>query len=245
MATVSCPSCGRALEVEDAYRDWTVRCPHCEHEFVPAEVAPADGGMAMDSLEDRPRRRRRRDDEYDDDDDRPRRRRRRREDDSDDYDDDYERPRRRRRYSRAEAEQIVAAPAMWLEICGWGGALLTVGACLIMVAVGMELMNNPPAGANRNNEPGEFWLFMSCCMGILGLPYSVAMAIGARKMRTLSSRAWAMTASILGIAAFVIWGVCGMIQAGIGIWALVAMSNPAVQDAFNNSAHSSRNDWDD
>src|SRR5262245_35916493 len=99
MATVSCPACGRALEVDDEYRDWTVRCPHCDHEFVPSEVAP---GLTMERAPE-PRRERRYDEEddyerpsrrryeedYDEDDDRPRRRRRRRRDD--DYDDEYTR----------------------------------------------------------------------------------------------------------------------------------------------------------
>ena len=43
MATVKCPACDRSVEVEDDYRDWTVRCPHCEGEFVPSEVVKATG----------------------------------------------------------------------------------------------------------------------------------------------------------------------------------------------------------
>ena len=42
MAAVKCPSCNRQLEVEAEYRDWTVRCPHCEHEFVPNDVREAE-----------------------------------------------------------------------------------------------------------------------------------------------------------------------------------------------------------
>jgi uncharacterized membrane protein YhaH (DUF805 family) len=39
MATFPCPSCAKPLDAEPAYRDWTVRCPHCATEFVPEEVA--------------------------------------------------------------------------------------------------------------------------------------------------------------------------------------------------------------
>src|SRR5438128_256749 len=101
MATVSCPSCGRALEVDDTYRDWTVRCPHCSAEFGPAEVpqpeAPARRRRDEDHEDDRPRRR---DEEYEDDYDRPSRRRR------DDYEDDYE----DEAHTRHTAMTIVSGP---------------------------------------------------------------------------------------------------------------------------------------
>lgn len=37
MSTVYCPACEEELELDDAYRDWTVRCPHCGREFVPGD----------------------------------------------------------------------------------------------------------------------------------------------------------------------------------------------------------------
>ncbi|HJZ55052.1 MAG TPA: hypothetical protein VKE74_08835 [Gemmataceae bacterium] len=37
---VDCPACGDGLEVAEEYRDWTVRCPSCRHEFVAAGPAP-------------------------------------------------------------------------------------------------------------------------------------------------------------------------------------------------------------
>ena len=64
--SVSCPECGTTLEVDDEYRTWKVRCPHCRHEFYP----PDAGGRPGEDDEPRPRRRRRRD--YDDEDDDPR-----------------------------------------------------------------------------------------------------------------------------------------------------------------------------
>jgi hypothetical protein len=233
MATVSCPSCGRALEVEDEYRDWTVRCPHCEHEFVPSEVAST--GL-MDDEPAPSRRRRRRDDDYEDDyeEDRPRRRRRQR------YDDDYDRD------TRDEAATLVAAPSMWLEICGWGGALVSIGGAILLIALGAELINNPPRNRNANDDPGEMFVVMGFCLGILGLPYSMAMAIGARKMRNLTGRGWAMTAAILGVASIALFGLLGIIQTAIGIWALVALNNPIVIQAFNdNDRYRSRRSWDD
>ena len=37
--TLTCPSCGTELDLDEQHRGWTVRCPDCRHEFV-ATVAP-------------------------------------------------------------------------------------------------------------------------------------------------------------------------------------------------------------
>ena len=39
--TAHCPSCGEPLDVDDEYRGWMVRCPHCRHEFYPDAPAAA------------------------------------------------------------------------------------------------------------------------------------------------------------------------------------------------------------
>ena len=38
---ITCPSCGSTLDLDEEYRDWTVRCPDCRHEFVPVVPPPA------------------------------------------------------------------------------------------------------------------------------------------------------------------------------------------------------------
>ena len=128
MATATCPACGRALEVEDAYRDWTVRCPHCGGEFVPAAAA-----AAAPPADERPRRRRPRDD-----------------DDDDDYDDEYD-DRGDREAARAEARHVVAAPATWLEVCGWLSALAALGLTALFWVLAAGVANNPQA--NPNDDP--------------------------------------------------------------------------------------------
>jgi hypothetical protein len=205
------------LEVEESYLDWTVRCPHCGEEFVPdAGVAPAP--------RPRPRRAEPRDDDRDGD---PR------------YGAGYP--------GRSRAREIVAGPATALEIAGWIGVLLSIGACLLCVALAVEAGNANRNGNNANNGDDEdevVLLIMGGCAGVLGLPYSVAMALGARKMRDLTSRGWALTACILAVASFALFGVCGVIQAGIGVWALVALENPAVRAAFAAGRRRYR-EWDD
>lgn len=224
MVTVRCPSCARALEVEDAYRDWTVRCPHCAHEFVP------EAGATESRPEERrapPRRRRRPDydrDEYDRYDDR-----------DDDYDDEPSGAVRER------ALALVAGPALWLEILSWLGALAAVGVCALCVVLALEMQNGNRA-ANAGDEVAL--MVIGACTAVFGVPYSVAMGIGARKMRTLQSRGWALAAAILGITGFVLFGVCGAVHAGIGVWALVALENPVVRAAFGVGPRRRRRAWD-
>ncbi len=207
MSTVNCPSCGREIEVEDAYRDWTVRCPHCNHEFVPNQPLH-------------------------------------REEPRDEPEDDFDEP----VYGydenpyREDAARLVAGPALWLEICGWGGALLTAIGCALLVLLGLEEMNN-----NRRGGDGEMFLFFSFCLGVFGIPYSIVMGLGGRHMRRFSSRGWAMAGAILGVAAVPLFGVCGVIQTGIGIWALVTLEKPVVRRAFGLPSRGGRRrrDWDD
>lgn len=218
MPTVSCPSCDRVLEVEYTYRDWTVRCPHCANEFVPSEAAPA----AFES-EERPRRRR-------DPDSHP-----------DDY--DYERPRRRRaEWDRRDAEDVVRAPGLWLELCGWGGALTLMGGAVFWILAGAGARNNP----NANGDDGVAVL-MALFSGLCAVPYAVVMIVGGRKMRALSGYGWAMTASVLGIASvglFCFACVFAFIPVVFGIWGVTALINPVVSQAFEDARDRPR-DWDD
>src|SRR4051812_21492204 len=53
MSTVNCPACEESLELDDAYRDWTVRCPHCDREFVPSETGRDPREREEEDNEDR------------------------------------------------------------------------------------------------------------------------------------------------------------------------------------------------
>src|SRR5437868_241387 len=85
---ITCPACGRALQVPGEYLGKTVQCPDCKHSFAAnaattgiqtaplpppaaATSAPADSKPAWDDEppERRPARRRDRDDDDEDDDD--------------------------------------------------------------------------------------------------------------------------------------------------------------------------------
>jgi hypothetical protein len=183
-------------------------------------------------------------------DDRPRPRRRPR-----DRDDERERERERERYeeederdwAREEALQIVAAPGLWMEICGWVTALGSIGMALLCVVLAMEMANNPPQNGNQNDD-GPALVILGCCGGVFGVPYGVAMAISGRKMRNLSSHGWALTGSILGVVSFPLCNFVGAIHTGIGVWALTALNKPVVREAFGLSQRRRRRrrrDWDD
>lgn len=195
MASAVCPACDRAVDVEDAYREWTVRCPHCDAEFVPDDVARAAAA----------------------------RRRREEERDEDEF---YGVP----SAARQEALRLVSGPALWLEICGWMSVLIAIGIGALCAVLAVEIANNPQA--NANGEPAVLFVLVGCVSVVLGVPYGVAMAIGARKMRALSSRGWAMAAAVLGVASFSVFGCWGLVPTGLGIWALVVLNKPAVSEAL-------------
>jgi hypothetical protein len=92
---VSCPSCGKKLQVPDDFFGKTVQCPECKQTFRAeptstagsvSATAPPPAPSSVPEWEKPPAKTR------DDDDERPRRRRRKDDDDDDDRD---ERPRRR------------------------------------------------------------------------------------------------------------------------------------------------------
>ncbi len=164
------------------------------------------------------------------------------------YDDD--RPRRRRdperdEWEREEAIHLVHGPGTWLEICGWVGGLLLAGGAVLRIALAGAVANNP------NPQPGqvETLIFGGVVSGLLALPYTIVLVVGGRKMRALSSFGWAMTASVVAIASFVLLCcilICALVPVGFGIWGVVVLSNPLVRRGFETAARGDApRDWDD
>lgn len=206
--SVFCPECSSSLEVEEEHREWTVRCPHCRHEFRPSKVtgaAPEPNTFAM--LEE--------DDE--DGDERPARRRRRRS--------------RRRNTDPAAGARDVATPGVVLELIGWVSLVLVVGLSVFLIIAGVIQQDQPQQ--QQNQDPPEMFIFMGFCIGIFAVPYFAIIAIGARKMRNLSSYSWSMTACIMAIASIVLFGLCGLPIIAPGIWALVVLVREDVKAAFD------------
>lgn len=219
MPTVSCPSCGRILEVEAGYRDWTVRCPHCATEFVPSET------VAGQFEEDRRDRRRERDD---DDDDRPRRRR-----DS-----------ARDEWNRREARALTHGPGVWLEICGWVGGLLLAGGAILWFMVAANGPGNNPNNPNANEEAANC-ILLGLMSGACAIPYAAVMIVGGRKMRSQTGYGWALAASIMGLSSFILTCficVFALVPVIFGIWGLIALNNPIVADEFDRNRPGPR--WD-
>ena len=217
--TVDCPACGESLDVDEEYRTWKVRCPHCRHEFR-AEPPAAEGP--------RPRRRSRRDDdEYDDEED-------------DEEDDEYVLKRARR---------IVSGPSSCLRIMGILGIVAGVGGLVLAVAMGMHIAKNPAQAKRDFNAPNEEDLVVNVVVigvaSLMSIPFGALIAYGAVKMGRLESHGWAMTSAVLSITSILYCTCCLVTGVPLGIWAIVAMNNPDVRAAFAITARQRRRPGDD
>ncbi|AWM41292.1 hypothetical protein C1280_32720 [Gemmata obscuriglobus] len=163
---------------------------------------------------------------------------RRRYDDRNDRDEDRPRRRRRRRDDRQEAREVVYFPGLWLELCGWIGALVLMGGAMFWLLVSAGAKNNP----NANNDDEITGIVLALISGLSAIPYAVVMVVGGRKMRALSGYGWAMIASIGGISSVVLFPfacVFAFVPVVFGVWGLVALANPVVSLAFEENARGS------
>jgi hypothetical protein len=114
----------------------------------------------------------------------------------------------------AREEALARGPGLALELCGWI-TLGLFGLAYLFVAAA--------ATADGNADAGGLLCF-GCRAGVFVLPYSLAVALGGRHMRRLSSRGWAMAAI----------PICfGVIHGALGVWALVTLEKPLVRRAFD------------
>lgn len=215
MATVRCPACAARLELGDEHLGREVDCGACGAVFVARPDAPPPRDEAD---EPRPRRRRRYDE--DDEDDRPRRR-------------------RRPRYTRADAEAAVVKPATGLIVTGWCGAALALLVGSGLLGVGVSQADAP----KPHDRETAVLLAVYGVVGLAGVPYFAAMAVGGHQMRRLKGAGWGYLAAILGIASIVLCTCYPASWAGLpyGIWALVALNRPEVRE-FAGRADSARDD---
>jgi hypothetical protein len=165
MSIVNCPSCKQELELDDSYRDWTVRCPHCDREFVPGKQG-------------RPRR-----DEPDEEDEEDEY-----EEERDEYVYGYQGT------HREEAQAMVSGPGLAMEICGWIGVVLTALGGLLMVIGVMSDRRNADTegllimgcclgvfllpyslvmaigGRHMRNLSSRGWAMTAAILGVLAIP---------------------------------------------------------------------------
>ncbi len=143
---------------------------------------------------------------------------------------------RRRRSRRSDpdepdfeaAREKLAQPGQFLEAVGWLSTLLSIGLAVLLILLGADGQKQP----GQAGEDAVVLIVLGGCLGVFGVPYSLAMAIGGRKMRSMSSRRWAMTACVLGIAAIVMFGLLGLLHIAAGIWGLTALMDQNVEACF-------------
>ena len=201
--SINCPACRDPLDVEDQYRTWKVRCPSCGHEFTPDSEALEEYGEEPASPGlRRPRRRRMDDDEI-----------------------------------VARARLAVAGPASWLRVIGGLGVFFGLIGAASAIALAVWIFNNPQNVQRNANAANQAEIIVN--LVVLGAASTISavfgglLMFGAVKMGRLESHAWAMAASILPLTSVVLCGICGIVMVmPFGIWALVALARPDVQEGF-------------
>jgi len=118
--SVFCPECSSSLEVEDEHREWTVRCPHCRHEFRPMQAAAAPETFAVVEDDDEPSA--------------PRRRRRRRDDEGD----------------PAAGARDIATPGLVLEMIAWISLVLVICVSAFLIIAGIIQQGQPQQQRNED-----------------------------------------------------------------------------------------------
>ncbi len=217
---VNCPECDSSLEVEDEHRDWTVRCPHCRHEFRPAAASRTFAAIEEDAQED----------EVDAEEDAPVRKRRRRSRQSD-YD---------------VAVREVYGPALSLKIFGWFGlvlSILAIGIWVLLVAMVMDNPPGPPKPGDLNREEIYAQAVIYIPQGCASFLISIAMIFGAGKMSRLESYGWSQAAAILGMLPCV--SPCCFLGLPFGIWALMVLNRDEIQAAFRRKKRGAEYEDDD
>jgi hypothetical protein len=166
-------------------------------------------------------------DPFDDDvDDRPRRPRRRAYDDLDeprwgDERDDYD----DLGGARGRPEDRARAAGTALAAVGWAGLALTLLALAVALAVGL---NNPPPEDDLIVN-----LVVGGVLGAIGVVYFAVIAAGGHRMRRCRGYGLAMTAGVLAIASFALFGLCSVPILPFGIWAVVVLADASVKRAFD------------
>lgn len=118
----------------------------------------------------------------------------------------------------------VRAPAVALLVTALAHMALAVLGGVALVLIGLDEM--------PRDEDAVVAVVIGTCLAVFGVPYFGLMAYGAVRMKRLDSHGWAMTSAIMAVAAFQVAGFCAVLAMGIGVWALIALSNHDVKAGF-------------
>ena len=203
--SINCPACREPLDVEDEYRTWKVRCPSCGHEFTPdAEAVALEEDLGEEATRPGPRRRRRR--RMDDDE------------------------------IIVRAKRAVEGPASWLRVTGMLGVLAGIGGGVLAGVMAYAIAENPAAAARKFGAANQEEVIVNTVLvgvcSAFSLVFGGLMAYGAFKMGRLESHGWSITSSVLAIASILFCTCCLFTGVPIGIWGLVTLARPEVQEGF-------------
>jgi len=211
MPVTTCPTCGGQMQVDESDLGYELECPHCAARFTPPKPKTLRTAVTTKAF---------------DDDDEPRRRSR-------------GGSRRRSAYeppTARERERTVArgrTVGLWMLIVGYGALVLHVLIGIGLIILGIVLMQEPKKPFQKD-DGAEVALGFGIGVIVFGILPMIPVIVGGHKLRrldTMVSPFWVYAAAICSVGLMVLctgWPVFWA-TGGIGIWAMVAISNTEAQ----------------
>ena len=132
-------------------------------------------------------------------------------------------------YGRSDPRRKANGPGLALVIVGWIGLLLSLA--LAGFGLALPYLNLVP-------PPPPILAGVYVGLGVLLAAANVLIILGGSRMRRCRSWGLALTAAILCIASFLLFGPCGVVNVAFGIWAMVVLLNADVKREFERVAGS-------
>lgn len=204
----ACSHCGQMLRVPDGSEGRSAKCPACGGlSTVPGGPPPSDGGENWEKQTGFPG--------------------------SGFVPDPAAYPAYDPQFQRRAALERVAGPATGLIVC----AVLNIVLWVAILAFYSVFAIVVPMQENIEADPEEA-MFLAIgmivvygTMGLLAIVANIVSIVGAVRMRKLRSRGFSMAAAILQMIPC--FSSCWPLGLGMGIWAIIVLSDPAVRRSFD------------
>lgn len=135
------------------------------------------------------------------------------------------------RLERRAAKDRVAGPATGLIVCAILNIILWIGLLAFYSVMAFVVPMEEEMGPNEAAFAMIAMIAIYGTMGLVAIVVNIISIVGAVRMKKLRSRGFAMAAAILQMIPC--FSSCWPLGLGMGIWAIIVLSDPAVGRCFD------------